>query len=202
MFSASSTAKTLPAMFKHGLASAAVHEIRAPEQNAGHVAFAVFFLAKFPSARPILWVSPQPLAYPPGLAWAGLDTARCIFAQAKDDDESLGALEVALRGGMAGVAECDRISRLAARRLALAAKTGGGIGFVLRHAPAFTAQDSTAFATRWMIQPAPDRHIRAALLYAKNAQPGVFMLALKGGEDAPTPVLIDLPAAPASRRAG
>jgi protein ImuA len=103
---------------------------------------------------------------------------------------------------MAGVAECGKLSRLAARRLALAAKTGGGIGFVLRHAPAFTAQDSTAFATRWMIQPAPDGHIRAELLYAKNALPGIFMLALKGGEDEPAPVLIDLPATPASRRTG
>jgi len=199
MFSPSTPIKTLPALFRHGLVSAAMHEIRAPEGSAGHVAFAVFFLAKFPTSRPVLWVSPQPLAYPPGLAWAGLDTARCIFAQAKDDHQSLGALEVALRGGMAGVAECEKLSRLAARRLALAAKTGGGIGFVLRHAPAFTALDSTAFATRWMIQPAPGGQIRAELLYAKNAQPGVFMLALKGGEDEPAPVLIDLPAA---RRAG
>ncbi len=168
-------------------------------------------LAALPIAAPILWVSPQPCVYPPGLASAGLDPARCLFAQARDDAESLAALEVALRGGMAGVAECGDVSRLAARRLALAARNGKGIGFLLRHAPAFTQADSTAFAARWMISPARSAvpgtpRLRAELLYAKGSQPGVFIFELKEAEDAATTSVVTLVqpgiAAGVQRRAG
>jgi len=177
----------------------AVHELRAAAGGQAHVGFAVFLLAGLGGAAPVLWVGPSPDWYPPGLAWLGLDPARCIFAQAKDDAESLGTLEAALRGGMAGVAECGELSRLAARRLALAARHGGGTGLLLRHAPAFTAADSTAFATRWMISPAQGGRVRAELLYAKAARPGVFMLDLKEANHGATPPAI--PVVP-RRRAG
>ncbi len=177
---------------EHGLAGCAIHEFRGPEAGATHAAFTVLLLAGLPDQKPILWVSPSP-AYPPGLAWLGLDPARLIFAQARDDAESLGTLEVGLRGGMAGVAEVLNISRLAARRLALAAKTGGSIGFLLRHAPAFTATDSTAFATRWMITPLPSHagaaRIKAELLYAKAGRPGVFFYEITEAENATPPAL-------------
>jgi protein ImuA len=152
----------------------AVHELRAPAGTAGHFAFAARRLADLPSGVPVLWAAPA--TYPPGLAWLGLEPGRCVFAQARHDAECLGALEVALRGGMAGVGECGNVTRLAARRLALAAKDGGGIGFLLRHAPAWTATDSNAFATRWLITPAPGGRLRAELLYAKGGQPAVFYL--------------------------
>jgi protein ImuA len=175
----------------------AVHEFRAPADTAGHAVFAVTLLSKLSIKAPILWVSPHPSAYPPGLAWAGLDPARCLFAQVKDDAESLGMLEVALRGGMAGVAECHAVSRLAARRLALAARVGNGIGFLLRHAPSFTPADSTAFATRWMISPARSEipgasRLRAELLYAKGGQPGVFMIEIKETQHGAAPSVVTL----------
>ncbi len=166
-----------------------MHELRAPVQSQAHTMLAVFLLAALPGNAPILWVSPTPSWYPPGLAWAGLDPARCLFAQAKTDTEALGTLEAALRGGMAGAAECGPLSRLAARRLALAAKTGGGTGFLLRHAPAFTADDSTAFATRWLVSPAPGGRLRAELLYAKGAQPGVFLTNLMEMKDGAPPAI-------------
>jgi len=187
-----------------------IHEIRAPAGMAGHIVFAVMLLAELPLQMPVLWVSSRPAIYPPGLAWLGLDPARCLFAQARDDAQSLGTLEVALRGGMAGVAECVGVSRLAARRLALAAKTGGGIGFLLRHVPAITQADSTAFATRWLISPSPSgvpgaARLRAELLYAKGGQPGIFMVEIREAEHAATPSIVTLVqprAAPRQRRAG
>jgi len=187
-----------------------VHEIRAPADIAGHIVFAVMLLAELPLKRPVLWVSLRPSIYPPGLAWLGLDPALCLFAQAQDDAQSLGMLEVALRGGMAGVAECVGVSRLAARRLALAAKTGGGIGFLLRHVPATTQTDSTAFATRWFVTPSPREvpgaaRLRAELLYAKGGQPGIFMVEIREAEHAATPSIVTLVqprAAPRQRRAG
>jgi len=177
---------------ENGIAGGAVHEFRGSEASATHAAFVVLLLARLPEQKPILWVSPSP-AYPPGLAWLGVDPARLIFAQARDDAESLGTLEVALRGGMDGVAEVLNISRLAARRLALAAKTGGGIGFLLRHAPAFTTTDSTAFATRWLITPLPSdagaARIKAELLYAKGGRPGVFFYEITEANHATPPAL-------------
>jgi protein ImuA len=180
-----------------GLAGGAVHEFRAPEGTAANATFSILLLAGLPKATPIIWISLKPTAYPPGLAWLGLDPARCLFAQVQDDAACLGTLEVALRGGMAGVADCTSISRLAARRLALAAKTGGSIGFLLRHAPAFTREDSTAFATRWLIAPAPSAapgvpRLRAELLYAKSGKPGVFIFEIREVDNGGAPHTLNL----------
>ena len=122
-------------------AGRAVHELRAPAGTDAHTGFAVMLLSALAGAAPILMVSATPFWYPPGLAWAGLDPARCLFAQAADDAEALSTLETGLRGGMAGVVECQTLSRLAAKRLALAAKQGGRVGLVLRHVPARTHED-------------------------------------------------------------
>jgi hypothetical protein len=170
-----------------GVVGSAVHEFRGPEETAAHVAFAVLLLAGLPGGAPILWVSFSASAFPPGLARLGLDPARCLFAQAKDDAECLGTLETALRGGMVGIAEANSLSRLAARRLALAAKQGNSIGFLLRNAPAFTPIDSTAPATRWLITPQPGAQLRAELLYAKGGRPGVFFykINMETDDDAP-----------------
>jgi protein ImuA len=176
------------------LAAAAVHELRAPPGHVSHAAFAILALARQPAAPiPVLWVATAQNAYPPGIAWLGLDPGRILFAQAATDDESLASLEAALRGGMAGIAEVKRLTRLAARRLSLAARQGGGIGFLLRHAPRQTAQDSTSFATRWFIQPAPGG-LRAELLYAKGACPKRFLLQTKEVFDDAAPSALTLAA--------
>jgi protein ImuA len=193
-----------------GLAVSAVHEFRGGEgaahaAHAAHAGFVVLLLAGLPDQQPILWVSFAGDAYPPGLAWLGLDPTRCLFAKAKDDAECLGTLEVALRGGMAGVAEVTGLSRLAARRLALAARQGNSIGFLLRQAPAFTPMDSTAPATRWLITPAPGGQLRAELLYAKGGLPGVFFYRIKEADDATPPALAlvaEPPEFSGQRRAG
>jgi protein ImuA len=166
-------------LLPQGLPAQAVHELRAPAGSAANLAFAVALLAGL--SAPILWLGREVDAYPPGLAWAGLDPARCLFAQA-DETAGLAGLEVALRGGMAGLLECRMVSRLAARRLAFAAREGGGTGFVLRHAPARTQQDSNAFATRWMVSPLPGNRLQAELLYARAGRPGTVILALDGKE--------------------
>jgi protein ImuA len=182
---------TLRHLPEAGLAGCAVHEFRAGD-GAAHISFAVLLLAGMLAQVPIMWVSPAP-AYPPGLAWLGLNPGRLVFAQAREDAEILGTMEAALRGGMASVAEAKNLTRLAARRLAMAAKTGGSVGFLLRHAPAFTNTDSTAFATRWMITPLPSEagaaRLRAELLYAKGGRPGAFVYEITEAEHATPPAL-------------
>jgi len=92
---------------------------------------------------------------------------------------------------MAGIAEAAQISRLAARRLSLAARQGNAIGFLVRHAPRQTAQDSTAFHTRWFIEPVPESGIKAELLYAKAGRPGIFFYEIQeGSHDNAPPALI------------
>ncbi|MDE1896360.1 MAG: hypothetical protein KGL65_00600 [Rhodospirillales bacterium] len=200
MFSSThlASAPVFPA-FLH--ACPAVHELRTPAGMAAHMGLAALLLGMVWGPRPVLWVSTVPDWYPPGLAWAGVDPAFCLFAQARDDAEALGAAEVALRGGMAGVVACEALSRLAAKRLAMAAKQGGALGLVLRHTPAQTREDSTAFASRWMVHPAPGSPhapaLRAELLYAKGAMPGTYLFTLKEGWDAETPFSL-----PGLRRAG
>jgi protein ImuA len=181
--------------FSDGVPAGTVHELRAPEATAGHLAWAARLLA--PGTGPVLWASHA--AYPPGIAWAGLDPARCLFAEARDDAEALATLELALRGGMAGVAESATCPRLAARRLALAARQGGSVGFLLRHATRRTAQDSTAFASRWLVTPAPGGRLLAELLYAQGAQPASFLMDMET-EHGPTPPAVIM--APERRRAG
>jgi hypothetical protein len=183
MFPSPALCVSLPA-FMH--AGSAVHELRAPVGTAAHVGLALLVLASCGGQGPVLWVSAAADWYPPGLAWAGLDPARCLFAQAASDAEALGSTEVALRGGMSGVVECRALSRLAAKRLALAAKHGNALGLVLRHASSRTSQDSTAFASRWMVHPAPGTsyapRLRAELLYAQGAMRGEYLFEM-GGEE-------------------
>ncbi len=183
------------------LATAAVHEFRAPAESFVHAAFVLLLLAgdKRVEKTPIFWVSTAQNAYAPGIAWLGLDPGRLLFAQAKDDAECLGSLEVALRGGMAGIAEAAQVSRLAARRLALAARQGGAIGFLVRHAARRTAQDSTAFATRWFIEPAVEG-LRAELLYAKAGRPGVIFYEIMEGSDDGAPPALNLVAGVSEQR--
>ncbi len=179
----------------------AVHELRTPLGTTAHAGLAALLLAMVWGQRPVLWVSTAPDWYLPGLAWAGVDPGCCLIAQATNDAQALGSAEVALRGGMAAVVACEALSRLAARRLALAAKQGGGLGLVLRHAPARTREDSTAFASRWMVHPAPGTphapNLRAKLLYAKGAMPGDYLLTMKEGWDAESPLAL-----PGLRRVG
>ncbi len=179
------------------LLAGAVHEFRGVEDGAAQVEFVVLLLARLTGGSPILWVSAAPSAYAPGLFWLGLDPGRCIFARAKDETEALGVLEVALRGGMTGVAEARALPRLAARRLALAARQGGGTGFLVRQAPAFTRMDSTAPATRWLISAVPGApgrpRLQAELLYARGGRPGVFCFEIaKEDGDAATPPALAL----------
>lgn len=192
MFLSSPT--TLPA-FLHAVP--ATHELRAPFGSAAHIGMATLILSAWGEPRPVLWVSASPNWYPPGLAWAGVDPARCLFAEVKDNEEALGAAEIALRGGMAAIVECRDLSRLAAKRLALAARQGGTLGLVLRFASARTAQDSAGFTSRWMVHPAPgSQHaprLRAELLYAQGAMPGEYLFEMREEQnDAAPPVVAPL----------
>ena len=165
---------TLPAFLRRpGIA----HELRAPAGTAAHVGLAVQVLAALPAAMPVLWVSAAADWYPPGLAWAGIDPSRCLFAQTRDDAEALSAPKWLCAAAWRRRWRA-RHSRLAAKRLALAARQGqcAGVGA----APCSGVQQRIPPPSpRAGCSPAAGSRLRAELLYAKGTQPGVYMLALE-----------------------
>ncbi|HQT73899.1 MAG TPA: hypothetical protein PLX84_08150 [Acidiphilium sp.] len=153
-----------------------VHEI-AGDQSI--VSFAALLLGRTRGA-PVCWVGTSVDLYPPGLAGLALDPGRLVLAEAEREDDRLALLETALAGGLHAAGQVARVSRLAVRRIALAARRGQALGLVLNMGK---ASDSNAFATRWRIGAEPSgpdgaRRWRAELLHARGTPPGTFGLEL------------------------
>jgi len=181
-----------------GLATAALHEV-APHQHGDTPAafgFLVALLARFlPITRPLLLVaSHRALAdhgrpHGHGLQQLGLDPARLILVETRNDAQTLWAMEEALRsrvpaavGGAIG-----RLDLKTSQRLHLAAGEAGLPLVLLRPAPADTrARDASAAATRWRIgtaEAARDRYgllvrtrWRARLERCRNGRPGDWLV--------------------------
>jgi protein ImuA len=200
-----------------GLPLGALHEIAAAglaaETGALQAAFIACLLAlllRRPEARPALWIARRADLYPPGLLAYGLDPARLVLVQSPRDATTLAGAEAALREGAAAavVAETGALAPLAARRLHLAARTGGSTGFVLRrwpHGRKATDREANAAATRWRLAPAPsvpDPSVpdpsgtspgepgpprwQVTLAQARGGRPGAWIMELtEGGQDAP-----------------
>jgi protein ImuA len=187
-------ARTLPlapALDNHlpwgGLPLAALHEVLAAEPGAAF-GFAALLLARAEAALPgraLLWIAPDPDAYPPGLARLGLSARSLVLVRATKPTDALWAAEEALR--------CPAIAATlligptpdltAARRLQLAAETGGGIGLLLRS----DSEDAgpTAALTRWRLTALPadttphhlgDPEWQVSLLRARGGRPGEWAM--------------------------
>ena len=177
-----------------GLATGALHEV-APQQHGDTPAafgFLVALLARFhPTTRPLLLVaSPRALAdhgrpHGHGLRQLGLDPARLILVETRNDKQALWAMEEALRSRVpAAVAGATaRLDLKTSQRLHLAAGDAGLPLVLLRPAQ---ADDASAAATRWRIgtaEAARDRHglithtrWRARLERCRNGRPGEWMV--------------------------
>jgi protein ImuA len=108
---------------------------------------------------PVLWVLRQADLFAPGLAGAGLDPDRVVFAEAGKN--VLPIMEEGLRhaGLAAVVAELTgRLSLVASRRLQLAAEQAGVLAILIRRSRAFddpVLNEPTAAITRWRIAALP-----------------------------------------------
>ncbi len=141
-----------------GLPLGALHDIRG-EDHDGFGAAAALFLAGILARLdgPVLWAARRADLFAPGLARAGLDPGRVLFAEASDTLAVLRAMEEGLRETSlaAAVGEVSRLDATAARRLQLAAGQSGVTAFALRR---WQKRDDTgaAFAvTRWRVGPVP-----------------------------------------------
>jgi protein ImuA len=135
-----------------GLPRAALHEILAAEPGAA-AGFAALALAR--AGGTVLWIAPEPDAWPPGLARFGLSPAALVLVRATRPQDALWAMEETLRCPAVGAAllVTGALDLTAARRLQLAAEAGGVLGLLLR--PDEDNAAPTAALTRWRIGAAP-----------------------------------------------
>jgi protein ImuA len=162
-------------------------------------AFVAGMAGALPGALPVLWAASVCDVYAPGVMEYGLDPGRLIMVRTRHDNETLGAMELALReGGLAAVVgEVDQLGRLPGRRLHLACLRRKITCFVVRRRPyardvgRTEAREGNAAATRWRLSPAPsvalDRepgrprwHVE--LLHARGGREGVWTVEV---DDAP-----------------
>lgn len=166
------------ALPEHGLAAAALHEVRAADYRdmGASLGFAAALAARCAetfSDAPVLWCegSHAPFdmgrLYGPGLAAFGLDPARLILVSPSNPVDLLWTMEEALRLGAfaAVIGEIDGrthvVNLTTTRRLQLAAEAGGRPALLLTgHASA----GASAAATRWCVASAPSSVTEAATL--------------------------------------
>jgi protein ImuA len=156
-----------------GLRAGALHEATALTCSLVDDAAVTLFLCGIAarvaaiSAAPVLWASCRSDLYAPALSQAGLSSAAVIHAQPRDDAELLAVVEDAIRDGTPAtiVAEAEKVSMVASRRLQLAAADADLPVLLLRrrrrrdHDP---FSEPSAAWTRWRIASAPSEMLGVA----------------------------------------
>jgi protein ImuA len=144
-----------------GIRLGALHEAASAGPDTEHAAAATLFIAGILARLdgPILWVLRQADLFAPGLAAAGLDPGRIVFAEA--GKHVLPAMEEGFRhSGLGAVVgeHTGRLSLVASRRLQLGAEQSGILAILLRRSRSFddpVLNEPTAAVTRWRIAALP-----------------------------------------------
>jgi protein ImuA len=178
-----------------GLARGAVHDIVAGDDSAAALGFALWVIARMTRRRTWLWCAENgaqgtantATPYAPALAGFGLKPRRLLLARTAFARETLWAAEEGLATPILGavLAEAAAVSDIAARRLALAARSSGVPLILLR--PESAAAGPAA--TRWRVTGAPNGAWEIALLRAGGVFPRRWRVLWRGAEGAvPLPV--------------
>ena len=164
-----------------------LHEIAAAGAHEDDECAATLFAAGLAGRAwgPILWVVRRRDLFAPGVAQAGLDPKRIIYAEAGDDAELLAIMEEGLRhhGLGAVIGEVQRIGMNATRQLQQAAEGGRTIALLLkRHARGGSAplNAPSAAVTRWRVGRIPLGPTRLAA--PRRARWQLTLVRQRGGE--------------------
>ena len=138
-----------------GLPLARLHQIAIIDSSG--LGFAAALLGMLARDRPVLWCRRRDAAMPflPGLAPFGLTAEQVLTVEADRAVELLWAIEEGLRCAALGavLGEIDDLPLPAARRLQLAAETGGVVGLIVT--PPWAAAGGAT--TRWRVGAAPSQ---------------------------------------------
>ena len=164
-----------------GLARAALHEVLAVGGMLGGAALGFAGLALARSGGTVLWIAPEPEAWPPGLLRFGLRPEQLVMVRATRAPDALWAMEEALRcRAVSGVLMVSPgVGLTAGRRLMLAAESGGALGILLR--PDSARAGPAVALTRWRVGPLPARvpdepHWQVELLRSRGGAGGRWAL--------------------------
>ncbi len=182
-----------------GLARGAVHEVIAANDDAAALGFALWVVSRMTRGKtPWLWCAPQSGSppYAPGLGQFGLSPRRLLIARTAFERETLWAAEEGLATPALGavLAEAGAVSDIAARRLALAARTSG-VPLILLRERETGSQGAIPAASRWRVTSAPDGAWEIALLRAGGAFPRRWRLRWQGAAGKPQPLAVPSQAA-------
>jgi hypothetical protein len=134
----------------------------------------------FFQAGAVIWSDPAHELYPPALAALGIPLERVFLLHPANETDQIWALAECLRcrGVSAVVAALpprQRLSRVEARRLQLAAEQGGGVGLLMRSSTARSSGEHAA-VTRWLVKSEPgERNVqrwRIQLIFGHGGQVG------------------------------
>jgi protein ImuA len=189
-----------------GLALGQLHEIGAAGLDAETAALSTGFiaalLARIVPSRPVFWIGPESDLHPPGLLPYGFDPNRLVLVHPAKDVETLAAMEVTLREGVAAavVGEVAQFDRTASRRLQLACLRHGSTAFVLRrwlHGHRTADREASVAVTRWHLTPVPSvkdgkepgrPRWHVALTHARSGRPGEWIM--EASDDATHPLRV------------
>jgi len=177
-----------------GLARAGLHEVLAADPGAAG-GFCALVLARASAGlggAPVLWIAPEPDAWPPGMARFGLSPADLVLVQAPRPADGFWAMEEALRcpAVAAALLVAREVDLTAARRLQLAAEAGGALGLLLR--PDAAEVEPTGALTRWRIAALPgsggahdlgDPRWALDLLRCRGGRPGAWRVAWRAAAE-------------------
>jgi protein ImuA len=149
-----------------GLALGSLHELAParPLDLGAAAGFALTLAARADERKHSLWIQPDFAGqeagslYGPGLTALGLPMERLLLLRVARPAEVLWAMEEALKSRVLTTVIAELTDQgtaadlTATRRLALAARDGGGLGFLLRHR---ISPEPSAAATRWNIAASP-----------------------------------------------
>jgi protein ImuA len=140
-----------------GLGRGVVHEVLWVGKGARPLFFAAWLARAAVGQQQggrVVWCDPRGEIYPPALAEVGIALDRLFLLRPRTAEEEVWALAECLgcKGVAATLAQPPVLSRIAARRLQLAAERGEGVGLFLR--PRGAGSIHHAAATRWLVEPA------------------------------------------------